>query len=171
MIRGVAESAGIEPRVTARAATTKPTGAGGFAAELDRETKKDVKKAPSAKPAQQVPERTTPVAGHPYSEITAGPRNGMFLNTSGNERDGQAFLIVERAGRTFHVYGTGDSRAVFEVKPEPAPKAPAATTPAAPKPAATAPGTPAATAPATPPVASIPGVTTPAIPAALPPIR
>jgi hypothetical protein len=60
-------------------------------------------------------ERTQKVEGHDYVEIVAGPRNGMFINNTGTTRDGQAFLIVKRHGREFHVYGSGDDRKVFEV--------------------------------------------------------
>jgi hypothetical protein len=60
-------------------------------------------------------ERTQKVEGHNYVEIIAGPRNGMFINNTGDERDGKAFLIVKRHGREFHVYGSGDERKVFEV--------------------------------------------------------
>jgi hypothetical protein len=60
-------------------------------------------------------ERTQKVPGHNYVEIVSGPRNGMFINNSGNSRDGDAFLIVKRAGREFHVYGTGEDRSVYEV--------------------------------------------------------
>ena len=60
-------------------------------------------------------ERTEKVKGHSYMEIVAGPRNGMFINNTGNKRDGDAFLIVKRAGREFHIYGTGDDRSVYEV--------------------------------------------------------
>jgi hypothetical protein len=60
-------------------------------------------------------ERTEKVAGHKYVEITSGPRNGMFINNAGGKRDGEAFLIVKRHGREFHVYGTGADRAVYEV--------------------------------------------------------
>jgi hypothetical protein len=61
-------------------------------------------------------EKSAPVSGHSYSEITAGPRNGMFLNTSGNGRDGQAFARVRRDGREFHIYGTGKHRLIVEIK-------------------------------------------------------
>jgi hypothetical protein len=61
-------------------------------------------------------EKSEPVKGHAYSEVTAGPRNGMFVNTSGNKRDGQAFALVKRDGREFHVYGTGKNRVIVEVK-------------------------------------------------------
>jgi hypothetical protein len=60
-------------------------------------------------------ERTQKVPGHNYVEIIAGPRNGMFINNTGEERDGKAFLIVKRHGREFHVYGSGEERKVFEV--------------------------------------------------------
>jgi hypothetical protein len=60
-------------------------------------------------------ERTQKLEGHNYVEIVSGPRNGMFINNTGTERDGKAFLIVKRHGREFHVYGTGDDRKVYEV--------------------------------------------------------
>jgi hypothetical protein len=82
-------------------------------------------------------ERTQKVAGHGYVEIVSGPRNGMFINNTGGKRDGEAFLIVKRHGREFHIYGTGEDRAVYEVgrkrENTAAPSTPAAsgTTPAA----------------------------------------
>ena len=129
------------PAPTARAASTKAnTSEGGFAAELSKAEKKTpASQAPATQtPAAQAPatpttpatptdtktdtkaedapkgEKTEAVAGHHYAEIVDGPRNGMFINTSGNERDGDTFLIVKRAGRTFHVYGTGADRVVVE---------------------------------------------------------
>ena len=60
-------------------------------------------------------ERTQAVKGHSYKEIVSGPRNGMFINNTGNTRDGEAFLIVKRHGREFHIYGTGEDRSVYEV--------------------------------------------------------
>jgi hypothetical protein len=60
-------------------------------------------------------ERTQKVEGHNYVEIVAGPRNGMFINNTGSRRDGEAFVIVKRHGREFHVYGSGDDRKVYEV--------------------------------------------------------
>ena len=153
MIRAVTDppiTAGAGASANTRSKDTQEN-AGGFAAELNKAdaTKTAVKKAPVVKG-----EKTDPIEGHGYAEVIAGPRNGMFINTSGNERHGQAFLVVEREGRRFHVYGTGDDRKVFEVKPQPKPAAttPAATTPAATTPAAT---TPVATTPAA-PVAAAP---------------
>ena len=75
-------------------------------------------------------ERTQKVPGHSYAEIISGPRNGMFINNTGGKRDGEAFLIVKRHGREFHIYGTGADRAVYEVGRKRADAAPG-TTPAA----------------------------------------
>ena len=61
-------------------------------------------------------EKTKAVDGHKYADITAGPRNGMYLNTSGNKRNGQAFVLVKRDGKEFHVYGTGKDRLVVCLK-------------------------------------------------------
>ena len=41
-------------------------------------------------------EKTEHVSGHSYDEVIAGPRDGMFINRSGNRRDGQAFAMVKR---------------------------------------------------------------------------
>jgi hypothetical protein len=60
-------------------------------------------------------ERTQAVPGHSYKEIVSGPRNGMFINNTGNKRDGEAFVIVKRHGREFHIYGSGEDRTVYEV--------------------------------------------------------
>ena len=60
-------------------------------------------------------EKTQAVDGHSYKEIVSGPRNGMFINNTGNKRDGEAFLIVKRHDREFHIYGSGDDRKVYEV--------------------------------------------------------
>ena len=55
------------------------------------------------------------VSGHEYAEIKNGDRKGMFVNQSGNARNGEAFKLVERGGHEFHVYGDGKDRKVFEV--------------------------------------------------------
>ena len=69
----------------------------------------DAKRAPKG-------ERSKPVEGHAYADITKGPRNGMFINTSGNKRDGQAFVLVKRDGKEFHIYGSGKDRLVVCLK-------------------------------------------------------
>jgi hypothetical protein len=55
-------------------------------------------------------EKTRAVDGKPYVEIVSGPRNGMFINRSGNARDGEAFVLVKKDGRDVHIYGTGKDR-------------------------------------------------------------
>jgi hypothetical protein len=60
--------------------------------------------------ASSAKEETRPVEGKPYAEIISGPRNGMFINRSGNGRDGEAFVRVERDGRDVHIYGSGKNR-------------------------------------------------------------
>jgi hypothetical protein len=77
-------------------------------------------------------EKTEHVSGHSYDEVIAGPRDGMFVNRSGNKRDGQAFAMVKRDGREFHVYGTGKNRVIVEVKHKKADDTPATPTTAAP---------------------------------------
>jgi hypothetical protein len=48
-----------------------------------------------------------------YKQISGGQRDDLFMNLSGNARTGEAFKIVERDGKTFHVYGSGkDAREV-----------------------------------------------------------
>jgi hypothetical protein len=71
----------------------------------------DAKKAPKG-------EKTTPVKDHAYADVTAGPRNGMYINTSGNKRDGQAFVLVKRDGKEYHIYGSGKDRLVVCLKPK-----------------------------------------------------
>jgi len=57
-------------------------------------------------------ETIEPVPGHAYAEITSGPRSGMYINTSGNSRHGEAFVLVEKADFDYHVYGSGADRLV-----------------------------------------------------------
>jgi hypothetical protein len=58
-------------------------------------------------------EKIEPVEGHAYAEITSGPRSGMYINTSNNSRRGEAFVLVEKAGFDYHIYGSGDDRVVI----------------------------------------------------------
>lgn len=74
-------------------------------------------------------EKTEAVKDHSYSEVVAGPRNGMFINHSGNAREGQAFARVRRDGREFHIYGSGKNRVIVEVKHKDTTQTPAVTTP------------------------------------------
>lgn len=58
-------------------------------------------------------EKMEPVEGHAYAEITSGARSGMYINTSSNSRRGEAFVLVEKAGFDYHIYGSGDDRTVI----------------------------------------------------------
>ena len=61
-------------------------------------------------------ETIEPVEGHAYAEITSGAREGMYINTSGNKRNGEAFVLVNKAGVEYHIYGTGADREVIAIK-------------------------------------------------------
>ena len=73
-------------------------------------------------------EKMEPVKDHKYAEITAGARSGMFINTSGNVRDGEAFVLVRKNGKEYHIYGSGSDRLVvgFHTPKTAAPETPAA---------------------------------------------
>jgi hypothetical protein len=62
-------------------------------------------------------EKAEPVEGHAYSDITAGARKGMYINTSGNERHGEAFVLARKRGVEYHIYGSGKDRLVVALKP------------------------------------------------------
>jgi len=130
------QGAQAQARTSAPGAARSPLGSAQLFAEPTRVATAPLPAATSREAADKrtTPrgERTKPVEGRKYEEIVAGPRNGMFVNRSGNERDGIAFLKVTRNHREFHVYGSGEDRLIVEVRPKPkaAPPAPAATTPA-----------------------------------------
>lgn len=49
-----------------------------------------------------------PVAGHDNAaKIAAGPRAGQYINLSHGDRRGQLFTVEQRAGKTVHIYGSG----------------------------------------------------------------
>jgi hypothetical protein len=62
-------------------------------------------------------ETIEPVAGHGYAEIVSGARNGMFINTSGNVRHGETFVLAHKHGVEYHIYGSGANREVVAMKP------------------------------------------------------
>ena len=74
--------------------------------------------AQSGASAKKTPagEKTTTVEGHKYADITSGPRKGMYLNTGSNARSGEAFVLVRKNGREYHIYGTGENRRVIGLK-------------------------------------------------------
>jgi len=104
---------------SARSQVTHKAHAHKFAGALAQASTKSSANTPdSVLDSKKVPkgEKTAPVEGHAYADITAGPRNGMFINTSGNKRDGQAFVLVKRDGKEFHIYGSGKDRLVVCLK-------------------------------------------------------
>jgi hypothetical protein len=99
---------------TARGDAQSKSGGVSFAEQLASASKAKS----SSTPKEPKGEKTAAVAGHSdYRDIVAGPRDGMFLNTSGNKRDGMAFVLVKRHGIEYHIYGTGKDRQVVEIKP------------------------------------------------------
>jgi len=62
-------------------------------------------KTAASKTTKDFKETLEKVGGHKYAQITNGPRKGQYVNQSGNDRDGDAFKLVKRAGFEFHVYG------------------------------------------------------------------
>lgn len=56
------------------------------------------------------------VNGHSYAEIDGGKRDGLYVNTSNNKRRGQAFVLVHKHGREYHIYGTGKNRVVVALR-------------------------------------------------------
>src|SRR5690242_10514269 len=98
-IRAIAASTTAATSTTTDATSTPTTQQAGSAkksfATLFAEAKDDLKKG----------ESLTKVSGHEYARIKGGSRNDMCVNLSGNERSGQAFDLIWRDGRQFHVYG------------------------------------------------------------------
>ena len=61
-------------------------------------------------------EKAEPVEGHAYSEIVSGPRSGMYINTSGGARHGEAFVLVRKGDVNYHIYGSGEDRQIITVR-------------------------------------------------------
>jgi hypothetical protein len=40
----------------------------------------------------------------------------MYINTTNNKRRGQAFVLVHKHGREYHIYGTGKDRVVVALR-------------------------------------------------------
>jgi hypothetical protein len=114
-----ATSNAVTPADTKRTQSSRQSGASfaSFQAAAVRDAKEKDKAKSTDATSTSAPkgERTEKVEGHHYMEIVSGPRNGMFINNSGNSRDGDAFVIVKRHGREFHIYGSGADRNVYEV--------------------------------------------------------
>jgi len=89
-------------------------------AETTPETKPETSKPEKADTSDlklRKNEKIEPVEGHAYAEITSGAREGMYINTSGNKRHGDAFVLVNKLGVEYHIYGTGADREVIALRP------------------------------------------------------
>ncbi len=106
--------AALHAESLARYSSASPSGGGRGATETSAggTAGTDAQRA-AAKTPKPKDETYQPVQGQLYEEIVSGPRNGMFINRSGNARDGEAFVLVKRNGREFHIYGSGADRQVI----------------------------------------------------------
>src|ERR1044072_8273307 len=107
-VLGAGSTAGLK---SASTESKKSSGTSFSSALKDATSTATDTKAPSG-------ETTQAVEGHKYSDILTGPRKGMFLNTGSNKRAGQAFVMVRKNGREYHIYGTGKNRVVIGMKPK-----------------------------------------------------
>jgi len=109
-------------------ATDKTSSTGGTSTTGATEAKKSFATLlAEAKSDLKAGEKLTKVDGHQFARIKGGTRDDQCINLSGNARSGQAFELVWRDGRQFHVYGAkGVDHTVVEVGK----KADATTTPA-----------------------------------------
>jgi hypothetical protein len=105
-VLGTGSTAGLKSTSTE---SKKSTGTSFSAALKDASSTATDTKAPSG-------ETTQTVEGHKYADILSGPRKGMFLNTGSNKRAGEAFVLVKKNGREYHIYGTGKDRVVIGMK-------------------------------------------------------
>jgi hypothetical protein len=108
-------------RATAAAATpatpaTDTSSTGGSAPATTEAKKSFATLFAEAKADLKTGEKLTKVDGHQFARIKGGSRDDMCVNLSGNARTGQAFDLVWRDGRQFHVYGgKGADHKVVEV--------------------------------------------------------
>jgi hypothetical protein len=107
-------TAGATAALKSTSASKKSTGTSFSAALKDAgttaESTTSAKKAPAG-------EKTRTVDGHKYADVIVGPRKGMYINTGSNSRSGEAFVMVKKNGREYHIYGTGENRRVIGLKP------------------------------------------------------
>jgi hypothetical protein len=111
-LRGAATNAPKTAFASVLAESSTTTGTGG--SNSSPQTAEGTGKVERAIPKGPKGETTRVVKDHPaYVEVMSGPRNGMFINMTSNERRGEAFVIVHKDDRDLHVYGTGKDRRVI----------------------------------------------------------
>jgi hypothetical protein len=104
---GAAKAAPKRGFATVLAESSTKTGTVGSNTSPAESSERPIPKGPKG-------ETTRAVKDHPaYVEIMSGPRNGMFINMTSNERRGEAFTVVKRHDRDLHIYGTGKNRRVI----------------------------------------------------------
>jgi hypothetical protein len=103
--------------VASSAATSATTDASSSTTAAKTETKKSFSTLfAEAKGDLKKGEKLTTVTGHQFARIKGGTRDDQCINLSGNDRSGQAFDLIWRNGRQFHVYGgEGADHKVVEV--------------------------------------------------------
>jgi hypothetical protein len=95
------------PFASVLASSSNATGTRGSNTSPAEQAERRIPKGPKG-------ETTQAVKDHPaYVEIMSGPRNGMFINMTNNERRGEAFVLVRKDDRDLHIYGTGKNRRVI----------------------------------------------------------
>jgi hypothetical protein len=111
-LRGTAKDAPKTAFASVLAESSTANGTGG--SNTSPQTAEGTGKVERAIPKGPKGETTRVVKDHPaYVEVMSGPRNGMFINMTSNERRGEAFVIVHKDDRDLHVYGTGKNRRVI----------------------------------------------------------
>lgn len=110
---------GSEQHIYGTGKDRKVVSSGGDSSSSSDKTSSD--KTSSSGSSSKAPSNETvkQVEGRAYADILTGSRNGLYLNTSGNVRDGQVFSLVMREGREYHIYGTGKDRQVIGLRPKP----------------------------------------------------
>jgi hypothetical protein len=127
MIQPIDNSSG---QAGATSGTTKSASTGGksFAATLasakkaDATTTSDGSTTGTVDTTLKPPKGETwgPVEGHSdYADILSGPRNGYYVSLAPGPRQGKAFLIEHKDGKTYHVYGTGSKKQWVRVPTDP----------------------------------------------------
>jgi len=111
---------GSEQHIYGTGKDRKVISAGGDGEEASGTSSKTTDKTSSSSATGKAPadETVKQLDGRGYADILTGSRNGLYLNTSGNVRDGQVFSLVKRDGREYHIYGTGKDRQVIGLKPK-----------------------------------------------------